>query len=75
VSKSPNVKQKPTNGANPPAQADEIAALQAKPNGANPPAQAEEAAAPAPDFIDQVPPAVAPLFSKPPVLKTEDPNV
>jgi hypothetical protein len=26
------------------------------------------------DFIDQVPPAVAPLFSNPPVLGTEDPN-
>jgi hypothetical protein len=77
MSKSSNVKQKPTNGANPPAQADQIAPLlsiKQNPNESNPPAKAEESAAPAPDFIDQVPPAVAPLFSNPPVLKTEDPN-
>jgi hypothetical protein len=57
MSKSSNIKQIPTNGANPPAQADE-----------------SDAPAAVRDFIDQVPPAVAPLFSDPPVLRTEDPN-
>jgi hypothetical protein len=74
---SSNIKKSPSNGANPPAQADEIAASSNVENpGACPPAQADASAAPeaARDFIDQLPPAVAPLFSNPPVLRTEDSN-
>jgi hypothetical protein len=79
MTQSSNIKKSPINGANPLAQAYEITAssnVENPTNGAKPPAQAEEIAAPAAvrDFIDQVPPAIAPLFSNPPVLRTEDPN-